>query len=165
MAESKLGTTRDANDGGPEGAAEDEKFHLVLSGSGLELDMVIDSAKAGRIASIAIQSSTRDVEALRTDVPPAPTSPRDYAAHLSHGTIPEKICAFGSFLKVNRGTTSFGRGELMEVFQEAGEPIPRNLPRDLAKTVRLGWIAPRPGERGKYYVTNAGFAAISGRES
>jgi hypothetical protein len=74
---------------------------------------------------------------------------------------PDKITAIGVYLKDHSDLETFGRTELETAFQSAAEPIPANLPRDLAWAVRSGWIAARPGTKGQYYVTNSGRQAVT----
>jgi hypothetical protein len=46
---------------------------------------------------------------------------------------------------------------------DAGDSVPGNLPRDLKWAVRVGWIAPRPGQAGTYYVTGTGSQTVQNK--
>ena len=74
----------------------------------------------------------------------------------------EKITAIGEYLKVYRGKTTFTNQDVASGFEEAGDPVPKNLNRDVVWTKKVGWIAPKMGADGEYYVTTSGRAAIKG---
>jgi hypothetical protein len=76
-------------------------------------------------------------------------------------SAPEKITAIGVFLHKHQNTNAFNRAALEQAFSEAAEAVPQNLPRDLKRAVKSGWIAGKPGERGVFYVTGSGKQAVS----
>jgi len=87
-------------------------------------------------------------------------SVREYLNQHKPNRIPDKITTIGCYLKQHRGVSSFTKDDLVKAFEEAAEPIPKNLARDLKWAVRIGWIAPKPGEKGVYYVSNKGEQAV-----
>lgn len=90
---------------------------------------------------------------------PSP-SLREFLDRQGANTNPKKIAAVGAYRKTFGGENSFSPEELTQAFLDAGEPAPANLPRDIRKTVKNGWIARRPGEDDIYYVTGSGEKAI-----
>lgn len=80
-------------------------------------------------------------------------SPQEYLIQANAKTNPEKILAFTKYL-IDLGQHAITLTELRLLFQKARESIPGNFGRDVAKSIRLGWIA--QGTDLKYYVTNLG---------
>ena len=74
----------------------------------------------------------------------------------------EKITAIGEFLKIHRGKTTFTNEDIVSGFEEAGDAVPKNLARDMVWAKKVGWIAPKTGADGEYFVTTSGRTAISG---
>jgi len=72
----------------------------------------------------------------------------------------EKITAIGEYLKLHRGKTTFTNQDVASGFEEAGDPVPKNLGRDVVWAKKVGWIAPKMGADGEYYVTTSGRVAI-----
>ncbi len=88
---------------------------------------------------------------------------REYMNECLAQRIPDKIAAIGAFLRKHRGQQSFTRSDLEIMFEEAAEPIPRNMPRDIKWAVRVGWVAQKSGDKGVYYVTHPGMNAVQNR--
>jgi hypothetical protein len=74
----------------------------------------------------------------------------------------EKITAIGEYLKVYRGKSTFTNQDVASGFEEAGDAVPKNLSRDVVWAKKVGWVAPKMGADGEYYVTTSGRAAING---
>lgn len=76
--------------------------------------------------------------------------------------IPDKIATFALFLKEEREVHDFVKDDLVAIFREAAEPIPKNLGRDMKWTQTSGWIALTPGEKSQFYLTDKGEKAVQG---
>jgi len=74
---------------------------------------------------------------------------------------PDKIAAIGVYLKDHNHKDLFTKDDVQKGFEDAGEPVPGNLPRDVKWAVKAGWIAPKSGAAGQYYVTNTGRDAVA----
>ena len=74
----------------------------------------------------------------------------------------EKITAIGEFLRVHRRKSTFTNEDIVSGFEEAGDAVPGNLARDMVWAKKVGWIAPKTGTDGEYYVTTSGRMGISG---
>src|SRR5215469_3669910 len=60
-----------------------------------------------------------------------------------------------------QGGESFTAKEIRDLFVSAGEPVPKNLTRDIKATVQARWITPYPDQQDRYYVTSSGEAAAA----
>jgi hypothetical protein len=77
--------------------------------------------------------------------------------------VPDKITVIGLHLQDHQGRATFSRQDVAGAFEAAAERVPANLYRDLTWAVKAGWIAPKTGEKGTYYVTKMGREAATGR--
>ncbi|MDF6101321.1 hypothetical protein [Gordonia hongkongensis] len=77
--------------------------------------------------------------------------------------FPAKITAIGNFLELKLGQSSFTREEVKSQFRPAGEAQPGNYSRDFAEAITQRWIAEDPAEKGQYFVTKTGKAAIAAK--
>jgi len=93
------------------------------------------------------------------------TSVREFLDDHSPSRVPDKIACFALYLRDHRNQKEFGRPDVSALFQEAAEPLPKNLGRDLKWTQTIAWIAPIPGNREVYYLTKKGEEAVKGRFS
>ena len=150
-----------------------DKYKVSIKGPGINVDRGVSEAQASQLLIALLTgrapattsaahglresklSSDASVQSIDSD------SIAEYLGATSAKISPEKIAAIGSFLKHRRNKTSFNRDDLEASFLEAAESIPKNLPRDIKNAVRSRWIAPKPGEKGVYYVTGTGFKAVN----
>ena len=117
----------------------------------------------GPKASITVVPSANGAQAtvpLPSVIGNVGEAPREYLDRSGAKTNPAKITALGLYLRA-QGTESFAARSVRDLFVAAGEPAPRNLPRDVKEAIRLGWLAPRPDQLDSYYVTNRGESAAS----
>jgi hypothetical protein len=77
--------------------------------------------------------------------------------------IPEQIATMALYLKNHRNTAVFSSKDLIKTFEDAQEPVPKNLSRDIGWAVRIGWIAPKLGMKNTYYITSSGEAAVGAK--
>jgi hypothetical protein len=149
-----------------------EEYKVSISGPGVNVERTVVEELANRLLVALV---TGHVPALHggggkeqqgggaTDDVSESDSLAGFISGAQANTIPEKIAAIGAFLKKHEKRESFDRGVLESAFPNAGESVPKNLPRDLKLAVRAGWIAPRPGQKGSYFVTGAGVNAVGNR--
>lgn len=90
-------------------------------------------------------------------------SPKEYLMSVDATTNPQKILAFAKYL-TDKGQESVGVDELRLQFQNAREPIPAYLVRDLGVAIKKAWIAPTSSGKG-YYVTNTGEKVLESKFS
>jgi hypothetical protein len=150
-------------------AAPSELYELSLTGPGVMVERTIDGQTAQRVfVAILGRDATGQVgrpivarDLSRSDAPTesGPSIREFWNAH-STRTIPEKIAATGAYYRLHLGKQSFSKEDIVEGFEAAGEPLPRNLYRDISKSLRASLISPKSGLEGTYYVTAAGLAAI-----
>lgn len=149
---------------------EEEGFKVRLEGPGLTIDREISKAVADQIVLVLVTGQ-------------APVAPRGgvgnparhHAPAHQHGDLsirefldeceakrcPDKIAAIGVYLADNESRPDFKRDDLVQQFEAAHEPVPKNLSRDIKWTARAGWIAPRSGSKDTYYVTKSGREAVA----
>ncbi len=87
-------------------------------------------------------------------------SVREYIDSTGAKRVPDKITAFGVYLRETRGIEAFKREDLVRCFEDAAEPVPGKLSRDIKWTLKSGSIAPNGGQKNAYYVTNSGRLAV-----
>lgn len=158
--------------------AGEKGFRLKLSGQGVSVDRVVSADVAHQIVAIALGASAVTVtEPLRAGSDSATTggreaqpvtgrtapSVREFLLQQEAKRIPEQIASMALYLKNHRNTAVFTSKELVKAFEDAQEPVPKNLPRDVGWTVRIGWIAPKIGMKNTYYLTSSGEAAVGAK--
>lgn len=139
--------------------------HVVIEGRGFSLDTKVSETIARRLMVVALTDSDAPTSGLAMQSSQRPTtgamlSPREFLDQSNARSFPEKIVSVGQYAKAQGGVPVFGRKILLELLERAGEKVPRNIPRDIQKTVKEGWIEEKPGARNLYYVTAKGEAAV-----
>lgn len=145
-------------------------FSVQIEGPGLTIKREVEEPLVLRILGILLgpKAPTLGTQPPQAQLAPLPLvanvgeSPREYLDRSGAKTNPEKIAALGLYLRA-QGSESFTAREVRELFVSAGESAPKNLPRDIKDTVRAGWLAARPDQPDRYYVTNRGELTASGR--
>lgn len=145
-------------------------FTIQIEGPGMSLKRDVEEPLVLRILGVLLGPKAQTVFTPASGgqasvAPPAVTgnlgeSPREYLDRSGAKTNPAKITALGLYLRA-QGTESFTARNVRDLFVSAGEAAPRNLPRDMKETIRLGWLAPRPDQPDMYYVTNRGEGAAA----
>lgn len=159
----------------------EQTYKVTIDGLGLSLERQVSKEVGDQIVVLVLTGSTATGVGPR--IPVRGATGETPSGHVPTGTketgeerpklsireflnehdpkrSPDKITAIGVYLKDQDNVDAFGRAELETAFQSAAEPIPANLPRDLAWAVKSGWIASKPGTKGHYYVTHSGRQAV-----
>jgi hypothetical protein len=137
-------------------------YKVSIKGPGINVERKVSEVQANQLLVALVTGRTPPKEGG----PPGSQeieadSIAEYLGAASAKSAPERITAIGAFLTRYRDRKSFNREDLETAFQDAAESVPKNLHRDIKNTVREGWIAPRPGEKGLYYVTKTGLQAVN----
>jgi hypothetical protein len=74
---------------------------------------------------------------------------------------PDIITATALYLSVHEGKPYFTKEDILDAFEAAAEPAPKNFPRDLKWAIKIGWIAEKRGTTDTYYVTSSGKNAVN----
>lgn len=149
------------------------EYHLKLTGPrGMAFEKDLDETGVKRVLSASMGAGELPLVAgvspgPRTAPEPAgaepehhlPISVREFWNQHGVRTIPQKITALGAHLRAS-GQQGFTREDVLRGFEDAGEPTPKNLYRDLTKTVGFGWIARSRANADGFYVTAMGLQAI-----
>lgn len=157
--------------------AGEKGFRLKLTGEGISVDRTVTADVAHQIVAIALGAPLAPVESTRqgadgtstareASAPAAgrtPPSVREFLPQQEAKRIPEQIATMALYLKNHRNTPVFTSKDLVKTFEDAQEPVPKNLPRDIGWTVRIGWIAPKVGMKNTYYLTSSGEAAVGAK--
>jgi hypothetical protein len=147
-----------------------EPFRVTLHGPGVQLDKQIDQAAALEILQVALgevngrgsaAEPRKGTEASEKQRPRLAL--REYLDAIDARSNPEKIVAFGSYLRDHVGQEDFTRDDMKASFRSAGESLPANLPRDFGSAAQHGWIAEDPAKAGRFYVTRKGDEAVKRR--
>lgn len=156
--------------------AKTPSIRLRLSGQGIQIDKEVSSTQAHQIVALILgttQPSSASSDSGKASVPhdtmPAGSttsispSVREFLLQQEAKRIPEQITSIGAWLKTHRNVAVFTRKDLVKGFEDAQEPVPKNLARDINWTVRIGWIAPKSGQKNAYYVTALGDTAVGAK--
>lgn len=162
------------------------EYTVKIDGPGLSLERVVPKDVGERVVVLLltgaalrpsnpqpmISTSSDGSMKIRPDQPQTPVlvnasgqSLREFINSVEAKRVPDKITAFGAYLKDARQQESFGRTDLIQCFEEAAEKVPLNLFRDIQWALKSGWIAPKSGQKDLYYVTNSGSKAVEERFS
>jgi hypothetical protein len=156
-----------------------QQYKVTIQGPGLSVEMTdVPKAICDKITVLiltggaAIPAGPLGAETIRTPVGAAGAtgshaalssnpelSLREFLDELEPKRGPDKITAIGLYLKDHHSQDTFSSADLEQGFQEASEPVPSNMPRDIKWTVKTGWIAPARDAKGRYYVTKTGSSA------
>lgn len=144
------------------------EFTLSLTGPGMKLDQTVPEAVARRIFllvfGVDVASAAGSVEPAgggQTD--PRQHSLREFIDEHQAQRNPEKIAAIAAYFEDFRGVRDVTKDVLMKGFAEAKEASPRNIHRDIAWAIKIGWLAPKDGSDGVYFLTATGNKAVKAR--
>lgn len=154
---------------------ESETYQVRLSGLGVNVERNVSQTTARQILDLVLggTGAVGGVAARRGASPHVGiavsgigperphTSLREFLHDCGARHNPDKILAIGEYIVEVEGAEDFGREEVKSRFRNAGEPLPKNLPRDFTSTVQYGWIAPDPKDPDRFYVTSKGKEALA----
>lgn len=153
--------------------ADDERFQLTLSGSGISVTKSVDAATANAIINIVMgghappassQSRSKVEESKEPKVAQSNrdrVSLREFLDDTGAERYPDKILAIGQYMSEHEGSDTFSRDDIKGRFKTAQEASPGNFPRDFAVALKSGWIAEDPASPSSYYVTRRGSDIIA----
>src|SRR5262245_9402684 len=130
-----------------------DPFRVTLHGPGVQVDKQVEQAAALAILRVALgdmnvngatTESPKGAETLEKQRPRL--SLREYLDSVDASSNPEKITAFGSYLRDHMGQEDFTRDDIKASFRSAGESLPANIPRDFGSAAQNGWIAEDPAK-------------------
>jgi hypothetical protein len=152
-------------------------FKLILKGPGVTIDQAISKDLADQIAlmifthgkvDVSVSSAVKikqdggaSLQSAKTEDPEL--SLREFLDACEAKRNVEIIAAIGAFLKEHQGKTSFTKADVVAGFEDASEPAPRNIQRDIGWTIKTGWIAHKSDDKNAYYVTKSGNDAIKAK--
>lgn len=157
---------------------EDRPYKVTLQGAGLTLErevtkhvgdqiavLILTGADPGAEAPAGIGSGALNTKggAGRGHAAAAKASIREFLNFSEPKRSPDRITAIGVYLQDHEAKDTFSRADIEKGFEAAAESVPANLPRDISWAVRAGWIAPKSGSDGSFYVTNSGREAVTKR--
>lgn len=163
-----------------------DAYQVELSGPGLSLKRDLTEAHAHQlliwlVKGGELETSGQKVTALPlAQTPPgehkppargaesaggssALTSVREFMEQFAPRRLPDKIACFALYLREHRNQKEFSKADLISLFQEAADPLPKNLGRDLRWTQSIAWIALAPSNRDSFYLTKKGEDAVRNR--
>lgn len=148
-----------------------QRYKVRLTGPGINIERQVAEAIAQQVvlltmgaepsatgsetAKLPVGGGTA-VRGVRRDV-----SVAEFLADSQASRGPDKVTAIGVFLRNHGGKATFSIPDLKKGFEDAAESVPGNLPRDINWAKKVGWIAPKAGQRGVYYVTATGMQAVT----
>lgn len=143
-------------------------YRVSVAGPSVSLERIVSETLALQVLGVLVQETGSSNGAVGS----GPAAQATAAAHTlgnsglrsyldtHHASdIVKKIAAIGAHL-AGQGQDSFTSRELLAGFDAAREAAPKNISRDIHNSQRSGWIATRRGQRGTYFVTAKGLAAV-----
>lgn len=145
------------------------KFTLKLNGDGIAIERDVTPQVAQAIVGLILGGGPAPSQVAQTATQAmgasAATNPllsvRECFAQYKAARIPEQIACIALYLKKQHNATLFTKKELIKAFEDAQEPVPANLARDIAWTTKNGWIAPKAGMKNSFYLTATGESAVT----
>lgn len=154
-----------------------EEYQVKISGGAFSFDGKVPGDVARRLMVVLMSGTDTSASTTRQNYDldePGPQSPHEgtngdrpsvtigeFVRDAEPKRNPDKITAIGVYLREHRDQDVFSPADIVAGFEEAGEPAPGNISRDLKWTVVNKWIAPKSGVRGGYFVTNSGIEAVT----
>jgi hypothetical protein len=149
------------------------QFKLELTGPGINIKKEISQDLSQKIV-LLIFSENRDENVIpesaphsiniQTETHSQHSSPshslREFIIEHDAQRVPDKITAIGQYINKYRNTKNFNRANLIKLFEEAGEPVPKNISRDIKWALKIGWISGCSDNKSNFWVTNSGIKAI-----
>ncbi|MEO1119100.1 MAG: hypothetical protein AAFX75_14565 [Pseudomonadota bacterium] len=159
-----------------------ESYSIRLTGPGLTIDREIPKELAEQVVLLVMTGQAPRVAAIPATpaapgsavgfgggaapaAPAADLSVREYLDQSDAKRVPDKITAMAMYLRDVRSQSHFKRSDMVDMFQEASERVPKNLSRDINWAAKAAWIAPKPGTSDTYYITKSGSDAVDARFS
>lgn len=143
-----------------------KSYEVVIKGPGLDFRRECTFEEASRaIAGLAGSVSPPPSQVLQDATllqAPERVSLRERLDQLSVKTKVEQILVISEWLIGQTGMKSVTKDDIKSSFVDAAEPLPANFPRDFAKILKKGWLAPVHGDRSSFYVTQTGRKALAG---
>lgn len=142
-----------------------DDFVVSVSGEGLLMTRNVPREVAEKVvvAVLTQREQTSVGMVAKTEEPPQEEiSLWSYAKNYQAERTVDKILLIGVYLAKVQGLGLFERKDVVAGLEQLAEPIPKNLSRDMAWAVRIGWIARKVGVRGVYYVTELGYMVVEG---
>lgn len=145
-------------------------YKLSLKGEGIALERDVPKDIALSVINIVLGSPTKRGTSSTGEAgqpPPeqseakARVTPGEFIEEQNAGTNPEKIAAFGLYLKDMRGQENFTREDIKAMFREAHETAPANFGRDFRAALTSNWIAVESDSSDRYFVTTTGRKAVN----
>ena len=149
----------------------DEQISVDMKGSGLSLSGFVTLKQAIEMLRIAslhpdeVEGATRSNKSP-TDAKASPTSLSlpELINRVQPATSPETITVIATWLMDAEGLESVTRADVGARYRDARLPPPGNLPRDFAKAIRKGFLAPVRGNNDQFYVTRTGRSLLDSKE-
>lgn len=164
-------------------------YKIKIEGAGLSLDrevskeigeqvvvlLLTGAASVAPAVHAAVTPAPAVIPASNSEIPAAAPSPalaphqplasadlsiREFLDFCDAKRVPDKITAIGKYLKRHNNQQDFDKKDMIANFENAAEPIPGNIARDIKWTLKAGWIALKNGSKDRYYVTNSGKTAV-----
>lgn len=144
----------------------EKAFKVAISGPGISIEREVEEGVIPRLVAILVGgtspagSDSAASSAARESS--SGTTIAEFLADLNISGNAERIAGIALFLRDVLKRNRVRRDELAEWFQRAGEPAPRNLPRDIRSAVTQRLIAEDHARTGEYLVTETGVRALQG---
>ena len=156
----------------------DRKYKIKIDDPGVSIEGDVDKSIGDQIAYMVLTGAaapTAPAPTMRTGgstdesvlindnngaTPAKPMALREFLNECKPKRVIDKIAAIGLYKKRFEKTDTFKRDSLVEAFESAAEPVPKNISRDLRSACKSGWIAVKSGTTDVYYVTSTGETVV-----
>jgi hypothetical protein len=144
----------------------EKSYHLSVKGDGIQVSQDIDKDTALSVISlllggqVATRPNTVGVAVTPSHADQTQLTLGEFVEESGARSNVDKIVAIAVYKTRYDNVSDFSRQDMNTWFQEAGEPVPGNLPRDVSVARTARYIAPRGAGSTQFYVTTTGFKAL-----
>ncbi|MFN8398748.1 MAG: hypothetical protein U0X74_01940 [Anaerolineales bacterium] len=150
-------------------------YKVKIEGEGLTFEREVSKELGDRILMLILSganpslpshqvnssSSTKPKESTSTDEHHADLSIREFLDNHNAKRNPDIITAIGTYLNTHENMQFFVKEDILNAFESAAEPAPKNFSRDLKWAIKVGWVAEKRDTPDTYYVTSSGKNAVN----
>jgi hypothetical protein len=125
------------------------------------LILILSGGKQSTATPIPTGVSSSQEEKTLIHKRPSDVSVREFLDDHNAKRNPDMITALGLYLHDHNQQNSFTKEDILNAFEAAAEPAPKNFARDLKWAIKIGWVAEKRDMKDNYYVTASGKTAVN----
>ena len=154
--------------------ASESVYKVTIEGDGLifereiskefgekTLILILSGGNQSVLAPNLFGTSSSQEEKPPLHKPPSDKSVREFLDDHNAKRNPDMITTLGLYLHDHNQQKSFTKKDILNAFEAAAEPAPKNFARDFRWAIKIGWVAERRDMKDNYFVTASGKNAVN----